>query len=92
MNKEQLISEIASATAKTKKEAQEFLDAYLSIVIKELAKNDNGIQLAGFGSLSVKSRKATKGRNPRTGEVIDIPAKKVVKFSPAKKMKDAVNG
>ena len=91
MNKEQLITAIAGETGSTKKEAQDFLDAYVSIIIKELASNDNGIQLAGFGSLVVKQRKATTGRNPRTGEEIKIPAKKVVKFSPAKKLKEAVN-
>jgi DNA-binding protein HU-beta len=91
MNKEQLISAIAGETGSTKKEAQDFLDAYVKIITEALADNDNGIQLAGFGSLSVKQRKATTGRNPRTGEEIKIPAKKVVKFSPAKKLKEAVN-
>ncbi|PIR38967.1 MAG: hypothetical protein COV35_04610 [Alphaproteobacteria bacterium CG11_big_fil_rev_8_21_14_0_20_39_49] len=92
MNKEQLTAAIASKTGSTKKEAQDFLDAYIEVLTDALADNDNGIQLAGFGSLTVKDRKATTGRNPRTGEVIQIPAKKVVKFSPAKKLKDAVNG
>lgn len=94
MNKEQLTAAIASKTGSTKKEAQDFLDAYIDVLTDALADNDNddsGIQLAGFGSLTVKDRKATTGRNPRTGEVIQIPAKKVVKFSPAKKLKDAVN-
>jgi DNA-binding protein HU-beta len=92
MNKEQLVSEIASKTGSTKKEAQDFLDAYISVVTEALADNDNqNIQLAGFGSLTVKKRKATTGRNPRTGEEIKIAAKNVVKFSPAKKLKDAVN-
>lgn len=91
MNKEQLISAIAGETGSTKKEAQDFLDAYVKVITEALADNDNGIQLAGFGSLSVKKRQATTGRNPRTGEEIKIPAKKVVKFSPAKKLKDAVN-
>jgi len=91
MNKEQLISEIASETNCTKKQAQDFLDAYVKVVTGALSTNDNSIQLAGFGSLSVKQRKATTGRNPRTGEEIKIPAKNVVKFSPAKKLKEAVN-
>jgi DNA-binding protein HU-beta len=96
MNKEQLTAAIAGKTGSTKKEAQDFLDAYIDVLTDALADNDNddsaGIQLAGFGSLTVKARKATTGRNPRTGEVIQIPAKRVVKFSPAKKLKDAVNG
>jgi len=91
MNKEQLISAIAAETGATKKQAQDFLDAYVSVITKALASNDNGVQLAGFGSLSVKLRAATEGRNPRTGDKINIPAKKVVKFSAAKKLKEAVN-
>jgi DNA-binding protein HU-beta len=90
MNKEQLVAEIASTTGKTKKEAQDFLDAYIGAITNALAHNDN-IQLAGLGSLTVKKRKATTGRNPRTGEEIKIAAKNVVKFSAAKKLKDAVN-
>jgi DNA-binding protein HU-beta len=95
MNKEQLVSAVAAKIGSTKKEAQDFIDAYVSVVTEALADNDNeeggSIQLAGFGSLSVKKRKATTGRNPRTGEEIKIAAKNVVKFSPAKKLKDAVN-
>ncbi len=90
MNKEQLTAAIAGETGKTKKEAQDFLDAYIKVTSKALAKNDN-VQLAGLGNLSVKKRKATKGRNPRTGQEIKIPAKNVVKFSPAKKLKEAIN-
>ncbi|MCE3232273.1 MAG: transcriptional regulator [Rickettsiaceae bacterium] len=90
MNKEQLVSEIASSTGKTKKEAQDFLNAYIEIVTGALSANDN-VQLAGLGSFVTKKRKATTGRNPRTGQEIKIAAKNVVKFSPAKKLKDAVN-
>lgn len=95
MNKEQLTTAIASETGKTKKEAQEFLDAYIKVLTDALADNDNadtaGIQLAGLGSFTVKRREARDGRNPRTGEKITIPAKNVVTFSPAKKLKEAIN-
>lgn len=97
MNKEQLTAAIANQTGSTKKEAQDFLDAFIKVATDALSDetaNDNdssSIQLAGLGSFSVKKRKATTGRNPRTGEEIKIPAKRVVKFSPAKKLKDAVN-
>ena len=90
MNKEQLISAILGKIGCTKKESQCFLDAFIDVVTKSLAGNDN-VQLAGLGSLVAKKRKATTGRNPRTGDAIQISEKNVVKFSPAKKLKEAVN-
>ena len=101
MNKEQLISAIADETGSTKTQCKEFLDAYVKIVTSKLSEfaNDNSqadassstIQLAGLGVFSIGQRKATVGRNPKTGEKIDIPAKKVAKFSPAKQLKEALN-
>lgn len=95
MNKEQLATKISAKTGKSIKEVYAFIDSYISTVIEELGSNDNDsstVVLAGLGNFSVQTRKATKGRNPRTGKEIDIAEKKVVKFSPAKKLKDAVNG
>jgi DNA-binding protein HU-beta len=90
MNKEQLISAVAERTGKTKKDVQEVLNACFDAITASLkAGNDNAF--AGFGSFKVQVRKATTGRNPRTGAEIKIPAKKVVKFSAAKKLKDIVN-
>ncbi|MDB2415177.1 HU family DNA-binding protein [Rickettsiales bacterium] len=90
MNKEQLTSAIASKVGSTQKDAAAFVDAFIEAVSDSLSSGDS-VQLAGFGSLSVKERKATTGRNPRTGEEIKIAAKKVVKLSVAKKLKEAVN-
>ena len=90
MNKEQLVAEIAKKTDATQKDVAGFVDAYIEVVAGAL-KSGDPVQLLGFGSIKVTQRKATTGRNPRTGEKIDIPAKNVVKFSPAKKLQEAVN-
>lgn len=94
MNKEQIISAIAEKTGKTKKDSQEFVEALIDTLTEALSdeSSEDSIQISPFGIFSVKIRKATTGRNPRTGEPIDIPEKRVVKFTPAKKLKDLVNG
>lgn len=90
MNKEQLVTKIAEDVGTSKAQANEFFDAFVSVVTETLVNGDN-VQLAGLGSLASKTRAATTGRNPRTGEQIQIAEKNVVKFSIAKKLKDAVN-
>ncbi len=82
MNKADLVEAVAKVTC-TKKEAANAVDATIGAIRKSLKKGDR-VGLVGFGSFSVKQRKARKGRNPRTGETITIKAKKVVRFSPAK--------
>lgn len=88
MNKADLIEELAKVTC-TKKEAGEALDATLAAIQKALKKGDD-VVLVGFGTFSVSKRKARKGRNPQTGEVIKIAAKKVPVFKAGKGLKDAV--
>ncbi len=73
----------------TKKEAWAAVDCVFSTIPKALKKKDT-VTLIGFGTLKVEKRKARKGRNPQTGEVIKIKAKKVPKFVPGKALKDAV--
>lgn len=89
MNKGDLINEVAKVTS-TKKEAQAAVDCVIDTITKSLKKK-NAVTLVGFGTFKVDKRKARKGRNPRTGEVIKINAKKVPKFVPGKALKDAVN-
>ncbi len=89
MNKGDLINEVAKVV-KTKKEAQAAVDCVVSSITDALKKNDT-VSLVGFGTFKVGQRKARKGRNPRTGAVIDIKAKKVPRFSPGKALQDAVN-
>jgi DNA-binding protein HU-beta len=79
----------ALGTDVSKKQAAATLDALVALAYKE-AKNK--FTLPGLGKLELKNRKARKGRNPKTGEEIDIPAKRVVKFRVAKAAKDAILG
>jgi nucleoid DNA-binding protein len=88
MNKGDLINEVAKVV-KTKKEAQAAVDCVVSSITDALKKNDT-VSLVGFGTFKVGQRKARRGRNPRTGAVIDIKAKKVPRFTPGKALQDAV--
>ncbi len=89
MTKTELIDKIASDAGLTKADAQRALDATLDNIKKALKKGQK-VTLVGFGTFSVTKRKARKGRNPRTGEEIKIPATKAPKFTPGKALKDAV--
>jgi DNA-binding protein HU-beta len=88
MNKGDLVNEI-SKVVKTKKEAQAVVDCVLSSITKAL-ENGDSVSLVGFGTFKVAERKARKGRNPQTGEEIDIAASKVPKFVAGKALKEAV--
>ncbi len=90
MNKAELIGAIADGSGLSKADAGKALDAFVSSVEGALA-NGERISLVGFGSWSVDERNARTGRNPRTGEEIQIAAKKVVKFKPGAGLSDAVN-
>ena len=88
MNKADLVNEVAKVTG-NKKDAQAAVDCVFATIKKALKKKDT-VMLIGFGTFKVEKRKARKGRNPRTGEVIKIKAKRVPKFVPGKALKDAV--
>jgi DNA-binding protein HU-beta len=79
MNKAELIDAIAANAELSKVDAKKALDAFITATTTALKKNDR-VALVGFGSFSVSSRAARKGRNPQTGKEIKIAAKKVVKF------------
>lgn len=89
MNKSDLINEVAKAV-ETKKDAQAAVDAVFSAITQAL-KNDDAITIVGFGTFKVKKRPARKGRNPHTGEEMDIKATNAPKFVPGKALKIAVN-
>ena len=88
MNKADLVNEVAKVV-NTKKEAKAAVDCVFSTIKKALKKKDT-VTLIGFGTFKVQKRSARKGRNPQTGEVIKIKAKRVPKFVPGKALKDAV--
>jgi len=88
MNKAQLIEEVAKVTC-SKKEAVAAVDATMAAIKKALKKGD-AVTLVGFGTFRISKRKARKGRNPQTGAVIKIAAKKVPVFKAGKGLKDAV--
>ena len=88
MNKGDLVNEVAKVVG-TKKAAQEAVDCIFSTITKALKKKKT-VTLVGFGTFKVNTRKARKGRNPQTGEVIKIKAKKVPKFVAGKALKDAI--
>jgi DNA-binding protein HU-beta len=88
-NKGDLINEVAKVVS-TKKEAQEAVDCVFSSITRALKKGDT-VTLVGFGSFKVVGRKARKGRNPQTGEEIDIKASNAPKFTPGQALKEAVN-
>jgi DNA-binding protein HU-beta len=90
MNKNELIAEIADAIDVSKAKAAEALDAFTHIIAKALASGDE-IRLVGFGTFTVVQRKATEGRNPRTGAVIKIAASRQPKFRAGKALKEQVN-
>jgi nucleoid DNA-binding protein len=85
MNKAQLVEKVAEKTC-TKKEAQEAVETILE-AIKGSLKKKEPVTIAGFGTFKVKERKARTGRNPKTGETIQIPAKKTVGFRASKELK-----
>jgi len=89
MNKQELINEISKKTGLTKKDSGAALDAFIEAVKASLKKGSD-VRLVGFGTFTVRKRKAKKGRNPRTGEEIKIPAKKVPAFRPASELKKLV--
>jgi len=88
MNKADLIDEVVKVV-NTRKMAQDAVEAVLSTITKSL-KKDESVTLVGFGTFKVSKRKARTGRNPQTGESINIPARKVPTFTAGKALKEAI--
>jgi len=89
MNKAELVDVVARDTDVSKTLARKVLDSTIDAVTKSLKKGDK-VTLVGFGTFSIMKRKARNGRNPQTGKVIKIPAKKVAKFKVGAKLAKAV--
>ncbi len=90
MNKTELVAAIADKTELSKKDSEKALKAFIDVVAEELQKGEK-IQLVGFGTFEVAERAAREGRNPLTGEKMQISASKAPKFKAGKALKDAVN-
>lgn len=89
MNKSELIARVAETCNMTKKDAAGAVDAVLDTITESLKAGEK-VQLIGFGNFEVRDRAARKGRNPQTGEEIQIAASKVPAFKPGKALKDLV--
>jgi len=90
VNKNDLIANVASNTGLSKADATKAVDGVIESIIASL-KTKTEVRLVGFGTFSVSRRAATTGRNPRTGEAIQIPASNQPKFKAGKALKEAVN-
>ena len=90
MNKTELIAAVAEKAELSKKDAEKAVKAFTDVVSEELV-NGGKIQLVGFGTFEVRNREARTGKNPRTGEAIQIAASKVPAFKAGKALKDVVN-
>ena len=90
MNKNELISAMSNSTSLNQTQSAEALQSFIDTVVSQL-RSGSEVKVIGFGTFKISKRKATTGRNPRTGEPIDIPASNQPKFSAGKALKQGVN-
>ncbi len=90
MKKAELVAAVAQTAELTKKDAEKAVGAVIDVITKALVEGDK-VQLVGFGTFEVRQRNARTGKNPATGEEIEIPASKVPAFKAGRGLKDAVN-
>ena len=90
MTKADLVEEVARVTELTRKDSEVIVDTLFESVIQALKGGDK-LEVRGFGSFRVRQRNARVGRNPKTGEKVEVPAKRVPYFKPSKELKDLIN-
>ncbi len=90
MTKADLIDEVARNSDLSKKDAEVIVQAVLDSIVESL-KNGGKVELRGFGSFRLRERASRQGRNPKTGEKVFVPAKKVPYFKPGKDLKELIN-
>jgi integration host factor subunit beta len=90
MTKADLVEKVALEADLTKKDAEQLVEVVFDSIIQTL-NNGEKIELRGFGSFRVRERNSRKGRNPKTGEAVDIPAKRVAYLKPGKELKELIN-
>jgi integration host factor subunit beta len=91
MTKADLIEEVSRVVEMTRKDSEVIVEAIFDSVVRALRSGDK-IEIRGFGSFRTRERQARIGRNPKTGERVDVPAKRIPYFKPSKELKDLVNG
>jgi|SRR5688500_75998 integration host factor subunit beta len=90
MTKAELVEDVARAAELTKKDAERLVEIVFESIIETLNQGEK-IELRGFGSFRVRERGARRGRNPKTGDPVSIPAKRVPYFKPGKELKELIN-
>lgn len=90
MTKADLVDEVAGKVDLTKKQAEGIVNSVFESIVKSLQSGEK-IELRGFGSFRIRSRKPRIGRNPKTGEKVHVPSKKIPYFKPGKELKDLIN-
>lgn len=90
LTKADLIEEVLRITELPRKESETIVETIFESIIESLQKGDK-IEIRGFGSFRTRHRRGRVGRNPKTGEKVDVPAKKIPFFKPSKELKDFVN-
>jgi integration host factor subunit beta len=90
MTKAELVDEVSKASDLTRKHSEVIVDAVFSTIADALQRGDK-IELRGFGSFRLRRREPRKGRNPKTGDKVDVPPKKVPYFKPGKELKELIN-
>ena len=90
MNKADLVNSLSTKTGLTKTKSNEVVDAIVSTITESL-RNGEKVTLVGFGTFTTSKKEARKGRNPKTGEILEIPAKTVAKFKAGSELTKSVN-
>jgi integration host factor subunit beta len=90
MTKAELVEEVAKSTELTMKDAEVIVQTVLDSIVESLQRGEK-IELRGFGSFRIRERASRQGRNPKTGEKVSVPSKKVPYFKPGKELKDLIN-
>jgi DNA-binding protein HU-beta len=91
VNKTELVSKVAEVTGVTKKDTEKVISGFIDVVQDALSQGDT-VAILGFGTFLARERAAREGRNPRTGEPIQIPAAKVPVFRPGRTLRESVTG
>jgi len=91
MTKAELVEEVARVSELTKKHSEIIVNTVFDSIVEALRKDDK-IELRGFGSFRIRQRRSRQGRNPKTGDKVDVPAKRIPYFKPGKELKELING